>query len=114
MKNTKKSTRKDKLDFKAALTMEVVNEFESNRTNVNIRRRATMLILTKSRSELVDGFKDRPDTLVNLIEDFINPYIEHLEGALELARSAQARLFNVGMVLTKSDFNEGATAGGAV
>ena len=79
--------------------MDQISEFEHNIGNVNVRRRATMLTLTKSKDELVKGLMDNPECFVALFEE-VSTYVEHMKGGLALAECAQARLISVGMVLT--------------
>lgn len=100
------SKKKDKLDFTAIMTEAEVRQGEdrwNGSGEVAINRRITMHSLSRSRAQLVEGFRDDVANggvvLLETIER-IGDYVSMLELALQFAKTAQARLFTVGDVLS--------------
>jgi len=96
MKTTGKRARKAKEPvFEAVFTQEQMNEYEQKAQGFGVARRITTAVLTRSSKEMIEGFKDSPDVLLESIEA-IHVYMKHLEAAREMAECARARLLSVG------------------
>lgn len=93
-----KGSTGSELDFEAAMTKEDLHEGELNNEGVEQYRRITLALLTRSRIELVEGFKNNPDLLIDTI-DIVSSYIDYTKTLLSLAESAHARLCSVGMAI---------------
>lgn len=87
--------------FKPAFTDEQVKSFEANYNETwGVGRRITMIVLSRSSTQLIDGFApmivdDDGDACIQLIEQ-ITDYRDHLQASVELAEAALARLLIVG------------------
>ena len=76
--------------FTPALTFEEIQSHEKN-NDININRRVTMLVLTKSYDELAQLAVDDEETFLKIFETAAS-YKEYLEAALNLTTSALARM----------------------
>ncbi len=101
----KKNKGKSSPDFKAIATDEMLRDFESTHKSFEVSRKAALITLARSRTQLVDGFQDEPDLLLDLIED-VGTYIDRTKDMLKFLECAQARLLSVGMVITGHDFKD--------
>jgi hypothetical protein len=82
-------------DFHAELTQQQVLEGEKRwcgAGDIAIARRVTIMVMSRSRDQLMEA---DPDTLLMMI-DMAGGFINDLENTLKIARAAQARLFVVG------------------
>ncbi len=101
------------IDFKAAVTHEQLEHYEnrcSGSGDIAVARRATMAALTRSKTELVNGFGEDEDGRQSLcaVIDVAHDYINQLKSDLRLAEAAHARLLSVGATIAS---NVGETLG---
>lgn len=82
-------------DFEAELTQDQINKIESDYNETwGVKRRITLLALSRSKAELVLNFgqlEDGADVIMEMI-DHVHEFREHLRNGIELAESASARL----------------------
>ena len=67
-----------------------------------VKRRLMAATLTKSSTQLLDGFSDDMDTLISMIESN-NEYREYLQASLEFVECANTRLAFVADQLLSKD-----------
>jgi len=79
--------------FTPALSIEEIQNHESN-NDININRRVTMLVLTKSYDELAQLAIDDENTFLQIFETAVS-YTEYLKSALDLSTSVLARMNKV-------------------
>jgi len=103
------------LSFEAAFDDETREKIERHAQdkNMGITRRIALTVLSRSKTQLVDGFgkDDESRELLSTTIERVEGYIEHLKGVVETMETAQARLFCVAGTIAASD--DAATAAGA-
>lgn len=98
---------KKRPSFKAVFTDEQVKSFEADHNETwGVKRRLTMITLSRSSKQLMDGFapmiaEDDGEAFSSLL-DQINDYRDHMKAGVELADAAMARLLWVGKYVTDS------------
>lgn len=82
-----------RLDFDSLLTDTQVQEFEANQTHWGEKRRIALIVLARTKEQLVTGFGggSGPDALLELIEH-LSDYEKHCKALQEMASIACARL----------------------
>lgn len=97
-------------DFEAALTQDELNESEAQYNETwGVKRRITLLALSRSKADLVLNFgkqENGPDVLMEMIEH-IYEFRDHLRNTIELTDTASARLLITCSTLLST---QGATA----
>lgn len=91
-----------KMDFDAMITDEQMQKMEENAVSWGNDRRASLAVLARSKQQLVDGFKDNPDLIMELTEGIIK-YRDFTKSVLEAAESAIARLIIVSSALVREE-----------
>ena len=84
-------------DFDALLTMAQIEEFEANYDETwRPLRRIALIVLARSKTQLVEGFGDGEglDVLLDMMEH-IGDYQDHLKSSLEVTEMAFDRLLSV-------------------
>lgn len=76
--------------FTPTLSIEEIRQHESN-NDININRRMTMLVLTKSYDELAQLATDDEAVFLQLFETAAS-YTNYLQSALDLSKDALARM----------------------
>ena len=76
--------------FTPTLSIEEIRQHESN-NDININRRMTMLVLTKSYDELAQLATDDETTFLQLFETAAS-YTNYLQSALDLSKDVLARM----------------------
>lgn len=96
-----------KVTFDSVLTDQQVEEFEAAQTKRGVQRRVTLITLTRTKKQLVDGFCSDADHDV-LLETIghVSDYEKHCKALAELAATAVARL----MAVAAATIEKGATA----
>ena len=83
------------IDFEAEMTQEQVKEYETGQNEVwGMKRRITLISLTRTKAELVAGFSDTENGVEMLMEmiDHVHEWRDHLKASLGLAEAASSRL----------------------
>ena len=80
--------------FEPSLTMAQVDQAETTAKEMGIRRGLVSITLTKSRDEILSGFRSDPDSLMALIED-LQAYRDYLGAGKSLTESTIIRLMSV-------------------
>lgn len=88
-------------DFSAALTDEQVADFGAPDL-FGLERRIMLAALGRSGPQLLEGFRDSPEVLVDVLEH-VADLQKHLAALTELATSAEARLLIVGQLIEGAD-----------
>lgn len=84
------------VDFQAAITGEAVDRLESEAQDWGITRRTALLLLTKSKAEMVESFghdRERIDALLEACES-LNSYRDWLKGCEEAMSVAHNRMIS--------------------
>lgn len=95
------------MEFGAALTKKKMEKLERHAQlpDHGINRRVGLAVLTRTKTQLVDTGDG--ETLMN-IYDCLSGYVEHLEGKLELMRSAKMRVLSAVTALMPRQPSNGA------
>mgnify|MGYP001603806160 CR=1 FL=1 len=105
---TTKRTRAPKIpNFKPLLTKEQVFEAEAKHNETwGVNRRLTMITLSRTRDELIEGFAsiatNNGDAFIELIEQ-ITDYQEYLKTSIKFTECAIARLLAVGQYISEGE-----------
>lgn len=82
-------------EFDAVVTQEQIQGYERSQDEMwGTKRRVAMIALSRSKKQLIKGFGDGVETLIEMI-DHINEWRDHMKGQIEMAEQATARLLIV-------------------
>lgn len=102
------------MNFDAAFDEATRDEMEAAATcgNRGITRRVGLAIMTRSKTQLVEGFgkDDKSRELLATTFEQIDGYIEHLKAVVETMETARARLICVAGTIDKNDMDAGGPA----
>lgn len=94
-------SRKPELpEFQPAFTEDQVRQFENGYSDTwGEKRRLTMIALTRTPSQLAEGFRHIEDEAFMELLGHLDDFKAHCQGLMELAESASARMLAVGAYL---------------
>jgi len=92
-----------RLDFAPALTLEQANRFAGNTlSDICISIRTAAAVLSKTKQELLEGFGQNTEVLMDAIDD-MQELQDWLKSLKEIVTAADVRLMSVASVLTQEE-----------